>query len=397
MPKPKKNESKQSFLNRCTKELIEKEDKDSDQAYAMCNSYWDESSQARASMSLMLDMELAEGDNKKRTFKITAYTGQRISRFFGDVIIDVAGMKAKNSIPVLREHERDRIVGHSRKAWKENNQFYLSGDVSEATPDGREIAALADEGFPWQASVGIFGRKIEFVDTKITAEVNGQTVEGPIDIWRESLVGEVSFVALGADDNTAAIVLSDGVWDNTAATYVQTSDDINLNEEGEDMKITLEVLEKEAPELLNEIRETARSEVTIENFAEDLQAKINKSVEDERGRVMDVFKQAYGDEAAEKFAKIVNPGATMEDMMTFAKENAKAEMLAKMQAESPESLGTGEDTGEETVVPEGEEKWKKEFAKSADLQAEFGNEARFLAFKKAESEGLVRVLRKKTA
>ena len=45
----------------------------------------------------------------------------------------------------------------------------------------------------------------------------------------------------------------------------------------------------------------------------------------------------------------------------------------------------------------GEALWKAEFAGSADLQAEFASEGAYLAFKRADSKGLARILNKKSA
>ena len=42
MPKPKKNEDKETYIKRCTKEIIEKEGKKPNQAAAICNSFWRE-------------------------------------------------------------------------------------------------------------------------------------------------------------------------------------------------------------------------------------------------------------------------------------------------------------------------------------------------------------------
>jgi signal peptide peptidase SppA len=167
---------------------------------------------------------------------------------------------------------------------------------------------------------------------------------------------------------------------------------------GKNMKLTLEQLEKEAPEILGEIRTTAVAGITVENFKDEIQTRIDKAVGDERARIMGVFKEAYGEESAGEFASVVKPGATTQDMMRFAQLKAKMEILAKMTAEAPETLGVGADLEEEiTAAPEGEEKWRKEYAKSADIRTEFGDVERYIAFKKAESEGKVKILRSKAA
>jgi len=42
MPKPQKSETRDEFLSRCVEYIVEKEGKESDQAYAMCVSIWEE-------------------------------------------------------------------------------------------------------------------------------------------------------------------------------------------------------------------------------------------------------------------------------------------------------------------------------------------------------------------
>ena len=42
MPKPRPDESKDDFISRCMEQLISEENRPQDQAYAMCNSIWEE-------------------------------------------------------------------------------------------------------------------------------------------------------------------------------------------------------------------------------------------------------------------------------------------------------------------------------------------------------------------
>lgn len=324
MPKPKKGESKQNFLSRCTKEAVA-EGKTAGQAFEFCVAEWGESELSKAAMTLSLPMEFKKEEGAtRRLFEIQAYTGQKVRRWFGDVIIDVAGMKAKNSIPVLREHTRERIVGHSKKSWADKKNFYIQGEVSEATADGKEVAALSDEGFPWQASVGISVLKVESLkDDKTSAKVNGETVKGPLDIWRESLVDEVSFVALGADDRTAAIVLSSEGED--------TSMNQLFNKEESPMDITLAILEKEAPELLKQIREAARAEGRKSGLTE---GEIN-----ERTRVAAIL-EADADPAVTK--KAITDGVSADGAFKLfyqAEKSKRAASLQEMEAAAPGSVG----------------------------------------------------------
>lgn len=168
----------------------------------------------------------------------------------------------------------------------------------------------------------------------------------------------------------------------------------NRKMEESKMKITMEVMEKDAPELLAQIKAAAREEVTIENFADQVKVKEEAAASAERDRVMAIYKDAHGEEMADKFTAIIKPDATVSDMMAFAQDKAKADILAKMIKDSPESLGAGDGEGESTDNLEGEEKWKAEYGKSADLKAEFKNVESYVAFMKAESEGLAKVFKK---
>jgi len=217
MPSPKKNESKQDYLKRCTAVLVGDEDLKSDQAFAQCNTMWQQSkdaepSELRSGFNLSTAIKLTEysdesGGSKKAGFLINAYTGKPVEMgWLGTFIFDVEGIQALDQMPVLREHMRERIVGASSKFWKDKNNVFIQGKFSEATADGKEVMALAGEGYPWQASVGIWPLEVEYLaEEKDGAKVNGMEVQGPIEIWRKSQIRETSFVSLGADDDTAGI------------------------------------------------------------------------------------------------------------------------------------------------------------------------------------------------
>jgi len=337
MPTPKRNESKQDFLSRCTKEVINKEGRKSDQAYAMCNAYWDEARAGkRNTLTLSAPVELkAEGDGPA-TFMITAYTGRPVDTWFGRLVFDLKGMKTRETMPVLREHMRDRIVGYGNKAWADKQNFYVSGKLSNSTPDATEIASLAGEGFPWQASVGIWPLTIKVLDSeKETETVNGQEIRGPAEIWQESLVGEVSFCALGADGDTAAIVLSD----QGAEVPVIIIGSNHNNEEDQIMEFTLETLKKEAPELLAKIQEDARKEV-------DVQAAVGQALEAERARIKDIRESAFdGQEglADRLIFEGVGTDEARKQLIADQKKRTEGE-LRKLSGSDPGDLGANPDT-----------------------------------------------------
>jgi hypothetical protein len=208
--KPNNGEAKQDFLSRCRKQMVS-DGKESDQAFAMCNLFWDNERGQRSALTLSAPFNLAnKGLSDGNSFLITAYTGAIIERgWLGKTIIDVAGISAKEKFPILREHQRDRIVGIGGKAWNEGKNFFVRGDFIAST-DGKEVRDLAAQGFPWQASVGIWPSTIKIMESdQESMEINGQKIVGPIEVWSTSQLGEVSFVALGADSDTAAITFAE--------------------------------------------------------------------------------------------------------------------------------------------------------------------------------------------
>lgn len=161
-----------------------------------------------APVALLADGAGSDGATAPARFSILGYSGAPVEFYGWRFVISLSGMTAKPRFPVLREHERDRIVGMA-EAWRvDENGFHVEGNFSGATPDGREALALAREGYPWEASIGVDPLKVLRLERGKKQTVNGRELEGPLDIWLESEVREVSFVSLGADRNTEARALA---------------------------------------------------------------------------------------------------------------------------------------------------------------------------------------------
>ena len=71
-----------------------------------------------------------------------------------------------------------------------------------------QVAQDSDDGFPWQMSVRIDPSAIEEIQAGASVTVNGKVHQGPITVFRGGRIREVSFCALGADDNTNAVAAS---------------------------------------------------------------------------------------------------------------------------------------------------------------------------------------------
>jgi phage major head subunit gpT-like protein len=154
-------------------------------------------------------IEAADGQAKKLpTIQVDAYNGgpMRVGGYYRPVVIDLAGVAGLGRpIPVLRNHDAERIVGHGVAA-VDGGAIKLAGTLSAENEDSNDITRLAGNGFPWQASVGLQPMRLENVEPGATSRVNGQDIAGPAIVVRAGKLFEVSIVPLGADDTTATRV-----------------------------------------------------------------------------------------------------------------------------------------------------------------------------------------------
>lgn len=333
-----------------------------------------------------------EEEGKKGEFVIEAYTGEVVDRWWGKLAVAVDGIKSKKSMPVLRDHDRSMIVGYSKKAWKDGS-FYVSGAFSGVTEAAKECRALAEEGFPWQASVGIRPLKVMSIEDGGKMEVNGKTLKGPAEVWLESEVQEVSFVPLGADSKTSVSVFS-----NFDEAVQPASGDIPPGAEHKPrstiMKLTLEEFKKEYPELFAQIWSDARAEGLTAGKAEGLAEGVKK----EAARIKAVSEQLMpGHEAL--ITKLMYDGSTTGEQAAVqvlaaeklvrvnATQNLNADGVPPVRSTTPaESLKKIDD-----AAPATESVCKAEFEADPKLAQEFGGDfSAYFSYRKAMSNGQVR-------
>jgi hypothetical protein len=147
-----------------------------------------------------------------RRFEGVAYSGDVIKGHFywGDVVFDLSSTKAAQKLPMLVGHDNEKIAGFSDSV-KIGQQIDIAGALSSKTPFGQEVAALSDEGFPWQMSVRIEPAQVDEVGKGKSVQVNGRTFSGPITVFRNSVIREVSFTPTGWDAQTSATAMARGI------------------------------------------------------------------------------------------------------------------------------------------------------------------------------------------
>ena len=147
---------------------------------------------------------------KKRTFTGVAYSGEPILDhwYWERVIFDLDSIQIKGRIPALLEHRSSQRAGAINSHSVDYAQgLVISGDLM-SNEFGSQVAQDSDDGFPWQMSVRIEPSSTEEIAADQAVTVNGKTYQGPITVFRGGRIREVSFCALGADDNTNAVAAS---------------------------------------------------------------------------------------------------------------------------------------------------------------------------------------------
>jgi hypothetical protein len=169
-------------------------------------------------------------ENQARQFSVVAYGGGIITDHpaFDRVAFDCKSTKVATPSFALLEHSSLKRAGVI-KASAVANDIRVSGHMLN-TDSAKEVLQDADQGAPWQASVRIYPGRIDDVPQGKSVELNGQTLAGPLKVFRNNRVREVSFCALGADDTTSAQFFSIGSPDSAPRQSPQEASEMDQAE-----------------------------------------------------------------------------------------------------------------------------------------------------------------------
>jgi capsid protein len=155
----------------------------------------------------------AASTGSTRPFSMVAYTGGEMLLPGWDrpAVVDLTGLNVPvQQRPILLNHDKSPggIVGASASIENNGSEVLVNGNVFTSRPAGKLVSDTANDGFPWQASVGLLieDGDIEQVPPGQAVTVNGQRFKGPIDIVRRARLREVSFCVMGADSRTSAVL-----------------------------------------------------------------------------------------------------------------------------------------------------------------------------------------------
>ena len=145
-----------------------------------------------------------EGDKPVRCTGV-AYSGGSFRQWWSALpcYVDLAGMKMAEQVCLMYNHDYDP---ECRLGVIETNNdgktLTIDGEFDTGNPLAQNIIR-AGKKFNWQLSIGAENVKVERVDDGTVETINGNTVNGPALVVRESVLREVSIVAIGADAKTS--------------------------------------------------------------------------------------------------------------------------------------------------------------------------------------------------
>lgn len=189
-----------------------------------------------SSINLQAAEAAEEGKPALRKFSMVAYTGgaMRLGGWPYPVVVDLAGMRVtRKSRPILKDHDRASIVGHTDDIMVGDSRLEVAGVISGVGNTAQEVIATSENGFPWQASLGANADKVVFIPEGKTATANSREFKGPVYIARKSTLGEVSFVALGADDDTEARIAAGQSGDDEELDNEESDNDSTDSDDSE--------------------------------------------------------------------------------------------------------------------------------------------------------------------
>lgn len=157
-----------------------------------------------------LSLRAADGESLPG-FDAIAYTGGFMTpklaiAWNGPVIVDLAGMESEDTMPIHRDHDESKPVGHSTAVANDGRQLACSGVFSVPCADTTEIVESSRNGFPWRPSIGVKIVSYTTLSAGQTALINGRNVSGPVLWVKSSILKEVSFVTIPGDSAATASV-----------------------------------------------------------------------------------------------------------------------------------------------------------------------------------------------
>lgn len=174
-------------------------------------------------------MDATGQSTTSRPIMLLARTNSVLNHWWwGRCIHDFAGMEHKERIVLDYCHDDDELIGYADQFNVSSNGLELSGRIESIEPmdQANKVILQSDKGIPFEASIFFDEAVLEYVPEGYTTEVNGQTFDGPLTVFRKWLLRACSVCPYGYDSDSLASVEADKKtalkWMNQMTTATAT-------------------------------------------------------------------------------------------------------------------------------------------------------------------------------
>lgn len=258
-------------------------------------------------------------DAASAPFELLARSAQPIDHWYwGRVVHDFAGMKARNNIPIDWNHDANEAIGFSNKRRITDEGLMLSGSIVSTRPGDRAdtIIKQSAKGVPFEASIffGGDGIKVEEVAEGMTAPVNGTQFDGPGVIIREWPLRGCAVCLHGADQNTASTLFAAaGKFSASVVPQTPKQDEPTMAEPTD--KTALSAVQPESPQAV---------EITPEKVAPAAVDPVPVVEAEPKAFSIDEFSKIAAEFGLEIAGKVAMAGGTHADATRLALDAEKA-------------------------------------------------------------------------
>lgn len=221
----------------------------------------------------------AAADGKPVRVRIVAYAGgvMRVSGF-GDIVLDLRGLKLPDRLALLADHEQslDRVAGHGAPR-VEGGQLLVLGELV-TTGAGPLVLALLRAGTPLQASVGVDPGERQRITEGQSIAVNARTLKagaGGFLLVKTGQLKEVSILPVAADGDTSVALAATKGTGNMANESTPPLASHAPEGDGESIKAERQRIAK-----LTAIRSKYKPGIIGEGEEEKLDAILAKAIEE---------------------------------------------------------------------------------------------------------------------
>lgn len=148
-------------------------------------------------------------DATSKAVTVLARTGDPIDHWYwGKIVHDFAGMRAKPVVALDWCHDPDDLIGKLDQQSTSTGDLVCQGSIESLMQgdSAYRVIHLSDRGVPYESSIQFdpWSCVLEWLPEGLTTEVNGRTITGPMVIAREWQLQRVAICPTGADPGTSA-------------------------------------------------------------------------------------------------------------------------------------------------------------------------------------------------